>query len=436
ACRPVPREAIGIPSPEIQLTAGEFLPTSAHALTAEQVRCQATNSATLAQLTEMERGLAWELHDGSWCLTQNQKALEQDLLWLRTLEQGNKAASTALEIFYHLSESQQQAHNLIARRTEIESTKADLNELKAHDLPVDKDPGELDRHVLSTQEALTSLEAGMAQGWAQLQVLLGGDCPQEIPQMVVGSGILPSPPDPSLAVSIAWQSHPELRTLQMMIQRLTPETLPVARALLQQYEAGLGTAEAVGFGVQAQQLLRVFLIFLSNSCPTPSQLREMEVRKIQILELLGQREKAVAAEVETALISWKSAFLRWQSANQRLQNWQSQLGRLTEKQRVDESVTAFDLAESRMGILEAKSDCIKFAYELRQAQVKLWVAQGIVGAGCGLHSEDSCPESPSQWLQNDVPESAGPGMIVPIPAGVGSSPDIPIQSCRPLPARN
>lgn len=423
-------------SGSVRLASGELLPVQTHALTAEQVRCQAATAATLARLTEMERGLACELHQGDWCLTPNQKCLEQELLWLRTQQQGNQAASTALEVFYRLSEAQQQAKNLTARRGEIESTQADLKELKSHDLPVEQEPAELDRQLLSIQEAQASLDSGMAQGWAQLQVLLGSTFPEEIPEMQVGSGLPPSPPETAEAVPVAWQRHPELRTLQVVIQRLTPETLPFARGVLQQYDGGLGTVQPAGFGVQAQQLLKVFCIFRPNRCPLPSQARELEVRKVQLFELLAEREKAVAAEVETAIVSWKTGLRQWQLANQRLQSWQTQLNDLTRKQPVDQSITAFDLAKARMGILEAKSDCLKFAFEVRQAQVKLWTAQGVASAGCGLTGEESGPGDPGQWLQSDVPGNVRPGLVLPLSHQTDADREITIRSCRPLSRRN
>lgn len=431
ACRPIPST-----KRDVQLVSAEFVPVPSPALTAEQVRCQAVNSATLARLTEMERGLACELHQGTSCLTPNQKALEQELLWFRTRQQANKAAATAVEIFFRLAEAQQQAQNLTARRAEIESIQADVNELKANDLPVEQDPAELDRQRLSIQETQASLEAGRVKGWSQLQVLLGSTFPQEIPDMQVGGGIPPHPPEPTDAVHTAWQSHPELRSLQTMIQRLTPETLPVARAVLQQYEGGLGTVQASGFGAQAQQFLKVLCIFRPNRCPLPSQVREWEVRKVQLIELLDQREKAIAAEVETALVSWNTAIRQWQSANQRLDSWQMQLQNLKQKQPVDESVTAFDLAEARLGILEAKSNCIQFAFEARQAQVQLWTAQGVIGSGCGLPGEETCPGNPSQWLQNDIPTEASPSLDLPLPSQAASQRKVSIQSCRPLPRRN
>ena len=430
-------------SPVISLASWESLPAESLSMTAEEVRCQAANFAVLARLTELERGLAAEMHRRDRCLTPNQKALQQELLWLRTLTRANEAAASALEGFYRLAEAQQQATNLAARKAEIESMQSDLRELKAHDLPVEQEPAILDRNLLSIQEAQAELEGGLTQGWAQLRVLLGPNASYAIPQMLVALHLPPNPPEPMEALDVTRQRHPELRSLQMTIQRLTPETLPLARAVLQQYEAALGTVQPGGWEVSAQQLLKVFCVFGPNNCPLPSQLRELEVRRVQLTELLAQREQAVAAEVEAALISWRTAISRWQSANQRLESWQTQLDNLAQKQAVDEDITAFDLAEARLGILEAQSDCIKFAFELRQAQVTLWTAQGILSVGCGLPGDAPLPCAPSRWLLADRPEGpqSPPEMeMPPLPATRASHPHvnsvIAIKSCRPLSRRN
>jgi hypothetical protein len=375
------------------------------------------------------------------------KSLQQELLMLRTAERGNEAAHSALEVYLQLAEAEGRKPLLDASLQEIQSMKADIEELKRHNLPVDEDPGTLDRQLLSAREQRAALDAGIAQGWAKLQVLLGEEHPSSVnPSLEKDSLPLFAIPDRGEAVQTALNMRPELRTLRTMIHRITPTTLPVARAILQQYEGTLGTVQPVGIGVQLQKLLSSLPCLGPDHCPLPSQVREVEVRMVQLAELLRNRELAVTAEVDAALISWRSSLEKWEFAKPRVLSWEEQLQRLTQKKPVDETITTFDLAQARLGILEAKADLLKVTIECHLAQVKLWAAQGVVGAGCGLPGHEpfwceSCqsthgfaqPEPLPALVDEGTPAAPAP-KIVPMSGNFSPSaqPVVPFQSCRPV----
>ncbi len=367
-------------------------------LTAEQVRCQAAAAAVLGELTEIERGLAAEFYGGNPCVPANMKALQQELLVLRTAKHGNDAAAGALEAFYQLAEAQRQQVLLENSRDEIAAMLANYQELKNSQLNVDLEPGVLDRQKLANEEQRQVLDAGLAQGWAKLEVLLGANGSfAEVPRFQSETGQPPPPPDRGEAVQTAIEMRPELKTLRTVICRIRPATLPLARAVLQQYDGALGTVEPAGVVVKVHQVLSSLLFWGADKCPLPSQVREVEVRRMQLMKLLAQREAAVAAEVDAALIAWRKAAREWELADQRVASWREQLDRLKQRQPVEETITAFDLSRARLGRLEAESDRLKAAFAWRQAEVQLWTAQGTVGAGCGLPGHEgfwceSCQE--------------------------------------------
>ncbi len=211
---------------------------------------------------------------------------------------------------------------------------------------------------------------------------------------------------------------------------------------MQQYEGSLGTVEPQGIVVKLKQALGFLPLFGPNQCPLPSQVREVQVRNVQLTELLRNRELAVRAEVDAVLISWKSSLETWASTNHRVKSWEQQLDRLTQKQPVDETITWFDLAQARLGILEAKADRLKALAECRQAQVKLWTAQGTVGAGCGWpgHPPDWCetrqsaygfapPETPSLHINQPPPETLP--RLIPQP-GTEKPPAAPAPKLTPM----
>ncbi len=212
----------------IQMVHAESPAASETPLEIDQVRCRAATSAILAQLTEIERGLAVEFYSSNRCMSENFKSLQQELLMLRTAKRGNEAAAAALEIYLKLAEAEGQKPLLEASLKEIQSMRADLQELKQHDLPVDRDPGPLVRQSLSIQEQKTALETGISQGRTKLQVLLGeAGFLESIPNLDQNSTPSSAIPDRLEAENVALDMRPELRTLRTIICRLTPETLPL-----------------------------------------------------------------------------------------------------------------------------------------------------------------------------------------------------------------
>lgn len=438
------RSALPIETPAspsgIQLPYGEESPTGGLSQALDQVRCRGAMSAVLAQLTEMERGLAAEFFNGSRCVSANMKCLQQELLMFRTLTLGNDAASQALKVYLQLAEAEAQSPILEASLAEIQSMRDDLAELKRRELPVDMEPGPLDRQYLSTSEQQSSLKAGMAQARTQLTVLLGeeGSAPaigNLEDDVTLAMGI----PDRDHAVQVALEMRPELRTLRTMLGRLDAQTLPMARAVLQQYEGSLGTVQPTGIGVTFQQLFSCIPCFGPAHCPLPSQVREVEVRTLQLSELLRKREEAIIAEVDAALFAMESALEKRNSARQRVESWKDELDRLTRKQAVDEKITAFDLAKARLGILQARAELVTLSVDCLEAQVQLWTAQDVTGAGCGLPGHDSawCQIEPSNQptpaKDPTMPPLAPAPKIVPMSGNFRPSalPVTPFQSCRP-----
>jgi hypothetical protein len=133
------------------------------ALAFDQVRCRAASSAVLAQLSEIERGLAAEFFSDSRCVSENMKCLQQELLMFRTIERGNEAATQALNLYVQLAEAESLRPILELSLEEIQSMRSDLAELKRQELPADMEPGPLDRQYLSTSEQQSTLKAGIAR---------------------------------------------------------------------------------------------------------------------------------------------------------------------------------------------------------------------------------------------------------------------------------
>ena len=75
----------------------------------------------------------------------------------------------------------------------------------------------------------------------------------------------------------------------------------------------------------------------------------------------------------------ESAIEKRRSAQEGVTSWTRELDRLSAKKAIDETVTAFDLAEARLGILQAKAEIVTLNVDCLEAQVRLWTAQGVTG---------------------------------------------------------
>jgi hypothetical protein len=173
----------------------------------------------------------------------------------------------------------------------------------------------------------------------------------------------------------------------------------------------------------------------------------VEVRTVQLSELLRTREAAVIAEVDAALSALRAAIEKRNSARERVRSCEDELDRLTQKQALDDTVTAFDLAEARLGILKARADVVALSVDVLEAQVQLWTAQGVTGAGCGLPGHDAygcelCPpdDGTTEPTQEPMPvDSPAMPPLAPAPKILPMSgnfrptllPATQFQSCRP-----
>ncbi len=403
-------------------------------LAPEQVRCQAALAAAPVQLIEIERQFAYEKTSNTRCISEEVANQVQQLLMLRSAIRGNEASVSALKIYYQLAEGQAQLRFLNESVHEIEMMQSDVDRILDRGFDIDIRPGDLERQKLDIEQRRGDIEGQLIQGWARLQTLLGEEPTSPLPEFSLLAEQPTLAPELENAIQTAMHLRPELRLLRVLITGMRPETLSAAVAALQQVESSLGTASELDVLKQLSEAIFIIKPF-TKFCKT----RDIEVRTTQLVILLNDQEQSARGEVHAALAAWNTAFRRWNSADQLVASWNSQVDELRRKKEVDETISNFDIRQAELQRIQAESDRLSAFFAQKQAEVALLEAQGTAAIGCGLaghepfwcdsckttHGESFPSNSPGQPHGPRVIEPTAPLNMTPAPAPAPLPPEVP-----------
>jgi hypothetical protein len=304
------------------------------------------------------------------CTSRTTKTVQQRLLALRATDRANEAAATALQLFYQLAEAGRQEEYLHESLLVVEEMQTNLRKLRDRHLEVNLEPAELERQRLGIRESQIALRSSVVQAEAQLSTLLGQSVLlEEIDSDADLSGAIPSQLSADHTIPVSWQARAELQIVSLLLGNLESGTLPMARGVLQQHDAALGTVTK-NAGVLA--LL-----------PIPFNGAELHVRRNQLACLLQSRKQQIAAEIRTLIESMNEDVLTWNNANDVVAARREQLENLIKRRDIDETITAFDVSQARMHLIKAGSDVAQHYYRWKRAQVDVWKAVGTSASGCG-----------------------------------------------------
>jgi hypothetical protein len=264
--------------------------------------CGAVRFASLANMLDKERAQMAAAHpppsgckalfcgkgDRAW-------ALRRTILYYAALDDRNRSAGQALQLYFKSAELETQISLMQSSRDGLTGAIKKSEELskKGFHLPVD--PESLRRRLLDTEADLTRAQAGLLDVNGRLKGLIGASdlaadewlWPAiEVP--VTFEGV-----DVEAAVGLALEKRPELRLLREMSGDLDNQSLPVVREYLHSVSGLMGASGGPTKHVVATLVLLKGLITGGSG--------EEQSRQAQIAQLIAEREQAIANDVRRSV---------------------------------------------------------------------------------------------------------------------------------------
>lgn len=347
-------------------------------LAAPDAQCQAAARSSLANLIEMERGIA--ANSGKACLpckSDCSAQMKDDLLALRAIEERNRAAGSALELYYRLTEAEAGLDILAESQRGVDHVLVNVAELRAQGIKIDVDEEALRRRKLELFDQQAEAELGRDQSHGGLKVLLG--LADEDPTRIWPEADLKAvaePIDVQAAVAEGLGLRAELIILRCLVESLTVQSLPGARSALSQRDASLGSSSL------DMRKLHVLLAGARGE-------KELPGRQAQISMLLADQERAITEEIKNAAATVTTRLKQVALAKESLDGRRRHLAELERKREVG-TATPFDIATEKMEITKAEGELMRRVVAWRIAQVKLKQSQGLLATECGYHHTPCC----------------------------------------------
>ena len=304
----------------------------------------------------------------------NDGPTQSKLLAYRAVNERNKAAAAALELFYLLAEAEASRDILDRSVAEMDRAMEHLDQLKQSGLKMPQDQTALRRQKLDLLDRRVQSQQAMRQMQGQVQQLCNFDADETTPVW----------PEADLTVSVASIDVPtaiaeglanraDVGALRMLNGSLDADTLSAARSGMQPLGPGLGTSM-----VNKR-------LFGGESGGD----EELPTRQTQLAEAQADTERTASREISEAAYNVEAQLRGIAVAKQRQELWAQRVAAMEQKHEAD-GVTAFELSAARLELLRAEGDTVHRVIAWRIAQVKLKQAQGLLAAECGYHVPECC----------------------------------------------
>jgi hypothetical protein len=342
-----------------------------------QCQCTAATRAPLANLLDAERGLILERGDGGHRRKEIAQSLALNLIELRALEERNEKAASAVEVFYHLAEADYGRRACDRSLSEIAQSLADFEQLQRRGLVAIADDSKLRRQQLELLDRRMELNASARQLEGQLCVLLGFESDPLLPvcaaaDLLVVAGAL----DVEAAIAIGLANRADLKSIAMLTQSLSSDTLVVARAALKRIDQLLGTSPP------HQRMSRLF---------SHDEL-ELSTRQAQLQLLWQEQTREVKEEVRQSAVLVETRLQQVGLARNMLDAWTQELARLRDK-RGTEGAAWSEVSAAQLEFYRAENELVRRIVAWKIAQVKLKKAQGLLALECGYRLPPVCQEA-------------------------------------------
>jgi hypothetical protein len=337
-------------------------PAHYQSLTAEECRARAAKHAVLANLLDAER----DAISSSACVDPCGTELRSDLLALRAEDERNRAAGTALELFFRLAEAEAGRDSVRRSLSHVEQSLNDIAELRRQGLPINVDATALERQRLELRERGELAARSLSELNLQLSRLIGIDADMPAPIWpVIEWRVEYAAIDVEEAIRVGLATRADLAIVRRLDGSLGPGTLPAARGTLMQVDPMLGQPS-----VPTGRLLG-----LRGGAPNDGA--EAASRQGQVSLLRADRERATADEIRQAAFTVQSRYREIALAKDTLTSWNGRLSDLR-KRREAGNVNPFEIRAAEAEIVAAENELIGRVVAWKISQVKLEQAQGLL----------------------------------------------------------
>lgn len=350
------------------------------AATELEAQCLAAKASSLGNLLEKE-AQAVKDKTPAFSILRNRKEvrqseLRQAILRLRSLEERNRAAGAALELFYRLADGEGRKNLLQASLTDVAEALRKGQEIAWKGLPLPVELDTLRRQQLDFQSELVQIELGLDQGNGELLRLLG--LPREpctlriwpLPHNIVCE----DPIEPEAAVALGMAHRPQIALLRLLEKNLDRATLPAIKQVLGSVNSLLGTTTPRQPFLQMGPLREIFRFF--------GTVGELSTRGSQMAQFRQESEKSIVEEIRLEARALEERVHLVALARDRARSWQKKVEELEEKQKKG-MVSFLEILTPRLEYYRARGELVKEVTAWNIARVKLKQEQGLLVDECG-----------------------------------------------------
>jgi len=374
-------DALSLPSFQaVEKALGRKSEVASYRLLSEsQCQCLAAANSTLGNLLAAEQAASAGQGSGRRDRDAVARSLLGNVLALRAVEERNRSAAAAMELYYRLAGAYFGRGQLDHSLEEVRRSIRNFRQAKATGLSLPGDEEKLQLQEIELVDRKVQVDAGIGQLDAQLCRLIGVERDDRQPLRPTAEMIVAvSPTDPDEAVAEGLRSRADLATLCLLSQELNDQTLPAVRSALARLDPLMGGLPSKGgCGLSLRRVC---------DCP------ELQGRQSQVSQLLESQKRAAEEEIRGAAGDVEMRLRQVGLAKDKLDRWRSELRRLREKREAKGTVQVSEISAAHLEVFRAESDAFQAVVAWKIAMVKLKQSQGLLAAECGYALPATCCE--------------------------------------------
>ncbi len=346
-----------------------------------QCQCLAAAESTLGNLLDSQRQSTLAGSGKRRDREAQSRAVLADVLGLRAVEQRNKVAATAMELYYRLAGAYFGRDQIDRSIQEVQHSIDDFQKTKATGLTVPGDEEKLQTQRIELVDRKVQAESAAAQLNERLTDLLGLERDPSHPlwpgaEMTVDV----APIDIEAAVASGLRLRPDLAMLCVLRENLSEETLGPVRSALAVVDPLLASSSPKKHMISAA-------LHHSRVC------LETQSRQAQLDQLFADERRKAENEIRTAAADAEKRLRQVGLARDKLAQCQAEVTRLRQRREAKGVIPVSQITAAQLEVLRAESDAFQAVVEWKIAMVKLKEAQGMLASECGYPLPAACCET-------------------------------------------